>query len=153
MVMPSGEVPGLVSEHHALMAEYGRAQARCSQMLLSQAGEIRRLEAQLMQLQDQMMQLRIAVLLRDTAHEWNSARRAHHLGGYPAKRANGGVAAQDDAHVAWPEADLVICQVGCVNHGNYWRDGDNCSRTSRQCVLVGDEHALDGVRSPVKQGY
>lgn len=151
MVKSSHEVPGIVSEHHALMVEYGRAQVRCSQLLTSQAGQITRLEAQLVQLEDQLMQLRIAVLLRDTAHEWDSARRARHLGSYPAGRRKDEAQSQGNAHAAWQDADLVICQTGCVSQGNYWRDHDYCSRTASQCVLVGNDHALDGVRSSVKQ--
>lgn len=151
--MSSDEVPGIVSEHHALMVEYGRAQVRCSQMLATQAGEIARLEAQLMQFENQLMQLRIAVLLRDTAHEWDRARRARQLGGYSAKRSKDDVLMQVSEDAAWQEADLVICQTGCVSQGDYWRDHDYCSRTASQCVLVGNEHALEGVRSPAKQGH
>lgn len=148
MVMASGEVKGLVCEHHALMAEYGRAQIRCSQMLMSQADQIMRLEAQLMWLEDQLMRARVAIVLRDTAREWDSARRARQQSGYPPKRGKGDGAKHGREQAAQQEADLVICQTGCVSHGNYWREHEYCSRTARQCVLVDNPHALDGFRGP-----
>ena len=33
-------------------------------------------------------------------------------------------------------ADLVICQTGCLSHGDYWRVQDHCRRTGQTCVLV-----------------
>ncbi|WDZ96247.1 DUF2325 domain-containing protein [Herbaspirillum sp. WKF16] len=33
-------------------------------------------------------------------------------------------------------ADLVICQTGCLSHGDYWRVQDHCKRTGKTCVLV-----------------
>ena len=33
-------------------------------------------------------------------------------------------------------ADLVICQTGCLSHGDYWRVHDYCRRTNKTCVLV-----------------
>ena len=43
-------------------------------------------------------------------------------------------------------ADLVICQAGCVSHGNYWRVEDHCNRTGKPCVLVEAPDALRIVR-------
>lgn len=43
---------------------------------------------------------------------------------------------------ALAEADLVICQAGCVSHDDYWRAGDDCVRKGKQCVLVDHPHAL-----------
>lgn len=45
------------------------------------------------------------------------------------------------------EADLVICQTGCVSHDAYWRVQDHCKRTGKQCVLVDQPQALQFVRS------
>jgi hypothetical protein len=53
------------------------------------------------------------------------------------------------------DADLVICQAGCVSHGDWWRVKDYCSRTGKQCVLVEQPDALDRViasRAPVASG-
>lgn len=46
------------------------------------------------------------------------------------------------------DADLVICQTGCVSHGAYWRVKDHCMRTGKQCVLVEHPNALARVRAP-----
>lgn len=46
------------------------------------------------------------------------------------------------------DADLVICQTGCVSHGAYWRVKDHCTRTGKQCVLVEHPNALARVRAP-----
>ncbi|WP_321782541.1 DUF2325 domain-containing protein [Paraburkholderia sp. J94] len=43
------------------------------------------------------------------------------------------------------DADLVICQAGCVSHGDWWRVQDYCARTGKQCVLVAQPDALDRV--------
>ncbi|MFT4066514.1 DUF2325 domain-containing protein [Paraburkholderia sp.] len=56
---------------------------------------------------------------------------------------------QLDAGLA--DADLVICQAGCVSHGDWWRVKDYCSRTGKQCVLVEQPDALErviGSRAP-----
>lgn len=34
------------------------------------------------------------------------------------------------------EADLVICQAGCVSQNAYWRVSDYCKRTGKPCLLV-----------------
>ncbi|SDY39818.1 DUF2325 domain-containing protein [Delftia lacustris] len=44
------------------------------------------------------------------------------------------------------EADLVICQTGCLSHGEYWRVQDHCQRTGKTCVLVEQPDALRIVR-------
>lgn len=33
-------------------------------------------------------------------------------------------------------ADVVICQVGCISHGAYWRVKDHCKRTGKPCLFV-----------------
>ncbi len=43
-------------------------------------------------------------------------------------------------------ADLVICQTGCLSHGDYWRVQDHCQRTGKACVLVAQPEALRIVR-------
>src|SRR5699024_8295869 len=45
------------------------------------------------------------------------------------------------------DADLVICQTGCVSHGAYWRVKEHCLRTGKQCVLVEHPNVLDRVRA------
>ena len=43
-------------------------------------------------------------------------------------------------------ADLVICQTGCVSHGEYWRVEDHCKRTGKLCVMVAQPEAIRIVR-------
>lgn len=33
-------------------------------------------------------------------------------------------------------ADVVICQVGCISHGAYWRVKDHCKRTGKPCLFL-----------------
>ena len=44
------------------------------------------------------------------------------------------------------EAQAVICQTGCLSHGEYWRVQDHCQRTGKTCVLVEQPDALRIVR-------
>jgi hypothetical protein len=53
---------------------------------------------------------------------------AHHDGGIEHKLA------QLDHCLA--QADLVICQTGCISHNAYWRVKDHCKRTGKPCVFV-----------------
>lgn len=39
-------------------------------------------------------------------------------------------------------ADLVICQTGCLSHGDYWRVQDHCRRTGKACVIVEQPDAI-----------
>ncbi|MBP0599012.1 DUF2325 domain-containing protein [Herbaspirillum sp. LeCh32-8] len=41
-----------------------------------------------------------------------------------------------DLDASMAEADLVICQTGCLSHGDYWRVQDHCKRTGKTCVMV-----------------
>ncbi|HEY1103471.1 MAG TPA: hypothetical protein VGE70_08630 [Burkholderiaceae bacterium] len=34
--------------------------------------------------------------------------------------------------------ELVICQTGCVSHGNHWLDDTQCRRTGQTCLLRED---------------
>ena len=44
------------------------------------------------------------------------------------------------------EADLVICQTGCLSHQAYWRVQDHCCRHNKPCVLVAQPDALRIIR-------
>lgn len=33
-------------------------------------------------------------------------------------------------------AEVVICQVGCISHGAYWRVKNHCKRTGTLCLFV-----------------
>lgn len=155
------------NEHHLLIREYARVQARCTALLQEQARRIAALEAG-------MMRLRAAVIARDSALEWAREDRAALEREMPglARRVELGrrVAAlqarigelqrQAPPHRLAPSpapmlsglearlgaADLVICQTGCLSHGDYWRVQDHCKRTGKACVLVERPEALRIVR-------
>lgn len=63
--------------------------------------------------------------------ELTGARLMHHDGDDSDYRLEAGLA----------EADLVICQTGCISHDAYWRVQDHCKRTGKRCVLVDAEIA------------
>ena len=43
-------------------------------------------------------------------------------------------------------ADLVICQTGCMSHGDYWRVQDHCKRTGKLCMQVDQPDGVQIVR-------
>jgi hypothetical protein len=60
MTNSTQEFKKLAHEHRLLLQEYGRVQTRCTELITAQAAEIRRLQAEL-------MKMRAAVIVRDTA--------------------------------------------------------------------------------------
>lgn len=86
--------------------------------------------------------------------EQKGARFMHHDGGDEER------AAQLGSHLQ--AADVVICQVGCISHGAYWRVKEHCKRTGKPCLFVestsrsaleralGQAMAADGVGQPVQ---
>ncbi|GAP35223.1 hypothetical protein [Piscinibacter sakaiensis] len=154
---PPGPWSPLACEHRALLQAYGRAQQRCSDELQARAREVERLEGE-------VLRLRAALLVRDSADAWAREDRrggqAHQAG--EAREARGARTA-DEAREAgegrlatvWPPvsrraplgeadplaaavraADLVICQTGCLGQGAAWRVQDLCRRSGTPCVLV-----------------
>ncbi|OZI45763.1 DUF2325 domain-containing protein [Bordetella genomosp. 5] len=57
---------------------------------------------------------------------------------------------EHDLEACLDAADLVICQTGCVSHGDFWRVQDHCKRHGKQCLLVDDPTALDDTRQVVR---
>ena len=45
-----------------------------------------------------------------------------------------------------PQADLVICQTGCISHSAYWRVKDHCKRHGKRCVFVDNPSVSSLVR-------
>ncbi|MDO8263297.1 MAG: DUF2325 domain-containing protein [Gallionella sp.] len=148
----------LVREHRVLVMQYGQVQARCSELVRAQAGEIERLQAQ-------VMRLRAAAIVRDTALAWRApaagpvvradlrekavlcigqdgsgasvAQQVVEMAGGHFLHHDGGDGEDGAAlEASLVAADLVICQTGCVSHGAYWRVQDHCKRTGKQCVMV-----------------
>ena len=106
------------AEYVALCREYAAVQERCSREMAQQRREIERLQAQ-------AMRLRAAVIVRDTALALAREEHARLMARLASER--------DTVALA---ADLVICQTGCLGHGDYWREQDHCRRTGLGCVLV-----------------
>jgi len=80
---------------------------------------------------------RVQELMRERLH-WQR---------HPAEPASETLTPQDAHELAALEeslvaADLVICQTGCLSHGDYWRVQDHCKRTGKACVLVEQPDAL-----------
>ena len=107
----------------------GAAQQRCSAVIAAQHQRIEQLEAQL-------LRTRAALVVRTTALAWARQQGV-------ASVAEDDPAALDESLQA---ADLVICQTGCLSHGDYWRVRDHCRRTGKTCVMVEQPEALRIVR-------
>lgn len=108
----------------------GDAQQRCSAVITAQHQRIQQLEAEL-------LRTRAALVLRSTALAWARLQGVAEVG-------------QGDTSAVLEEslcaADLVICQTGCLSHGDYWRVRDHCRRTGKTCVMVEQPEALRIVR-------
>lgn len=107
-----------VEEHAILCRAYGAVQERCSRLLAQQHAEIERLQAQ-------AMRLRAAVIVRETALALAREDHARLVARLVGEGQAGAMA-----------ADLVICQTGCLGHGDFWREQDRCRRTGQQCALA-----------------
>lgn len=156
----------LLREHCAMMREYARVQERCTALLQEQARRVAALDAEL-------VRLRAAVVARDSALAWEREDRAALERDLPglARRVDLGrrvaalqeriaelqrerpqppvpvpVPGDDALEASLGAADLVICQTGCLSHGDYWRVRDHCKRTGKACVLVAQPQALRIVR-------
>jgi len=160
MYLAAHELPPLIDEYHALMRHFGQTQARCDALVRAQAAEIA-------QLQGQAMRLRAALIVRDTALAWERAQRVESVALCMQKLARERlqwqwrnahdaarpVALAEESEVdatGFEAANLVICQTGCLSHGDYWRVQDHCRRTGKTCVLVEQPAAarIDGFRPP-----
>ena len=142
----------LLNEHFALCRTYAEAQERCSRHMAAQRAEVARL-------QDDVLRLRGQALVLTTALAWE---RANHAARPP-------VAAQEEVlpepvaaslapserapcqrtllESSLADANLVLCQVGCLSHGAYWRDAhDQCRRSGQTCVLVESDSVLTAAR-------
>ena len=104
-------------EHAALVRMLAGAQSRVSNLVVDYQQQIHALQAQ-------VIRLRARVILRDTMLAWL---RETLVQLEPAGEE--GLQAQ---HAA---ADWVICQTGCISHGGYWREDDQCRRTGKSCTM------------------
>ena len=122
----------LLSEYTALSCQHGEVQKRCSQVIAQQQLA---LELQ----QKQIMQLRAAVIAANSALAFVQSDMTSLEVESPGPQSR----ALEASLVA---ADLVICQTGCLSHGEYWRVQDHCKRTGKTCVLVAQPEAVRIVR-------
>ncbi len=122
----------LLTEYTALSRAHGDVQERCSELIAAQQ---RTMAVQ----QAQIMQLRAAVIMRDSALAFVQADMTSLSVESPGPERQ----KLEDSLVA---ADLVICQTGCLSHGEYWRVQDHCRRTGKTCVLVEQPDAVRIVR-------
>ena len=132
------DIDELLREHLALLLAHGRAQLRCSTHLRAQAQAIERLQALVMRLRGKLMERESQLAWLDDLARLESAAPAPG----PVSIT---VLAQDSEQSlrrSFEEADLVICQTGCLSHDNYWRVHDHCRRTGRICLLVERPDAL-----------
>ena len=104
-------------EHAALVRMLAGAQARVSGLVVDYQQQIHALQAQ-------VIRLRARVILRDTMLAWL---RETLVQLEPA--------GEDDLAAHHSAADWVICQTGCISHGGYWRDEDQCRRTGKSCSM------------------
>lgn len=166
----------LAGEHRALIHAHGRAQAQCSELareLDRLQGQTMRLRAEVIRRdtalawarEDRAALERAAValprrrvlaqrvdallahiqeLMRErTRADWH---RVHASAVAPPVALATRPCDAATLEASLREADLVICQTGCVSHGAYWRVQDHCRRTGKTCVLVTQPDALRIVR-------
>jgi hypothetical protein len=114
---PSSDV---ASEHAALLRMLAGAQARVTGVVVDY-------QAQIYALQAQIIRLRARVIVRDTLLAW--------LRETLAQREPAAEAAEEDLQAHHAAADRVICQTGCISHGGYWREDEQCRRTGKSCTM------------------
>ncbi|PWB20076.1 hypothetical protein DCO45_03175 [Comamonas sp. JNW] len=137
----------MVQEHGVMLRHYAALQARCTAQVDALRAEVEALRAQ-------VTQLRAQVIMRDSALIWEREDRLVHLSAIANRAAVTAVrrcvdpaATMEVAAVPPPPPDaylqelgqhatnLVICQTGCISHGGYWREHDQCKRLGSTCLL------------------
>ncbi len=122
----------LLKEYAALSVAHGSAQRRCGEVI----GDLR---AEIHTQQKQIMQLRAAVIIRDSALAISQADMTNLTVQNPGPQTKA-------LEASLQAADLVICQTGCLSHGEFWRVQDHCKRLGKTCVLVEQPDAVRIVR-------
>lgn len=117
----AGDVDALLTEHLVSWRQYGAVQQRCSQVIGAQQARIAALEAQLMRARAECIVQRTARACAEEALAGDASRP---------------VVDAQTLQASLVAADLVICQTGCLSHGDYWRVQEHCRRTGKTCVLV-----------------
>ena len=84
-------------------------------------------EAQLSQVQRQLMRQSVLLLLARTRVDWGLS------SAMPDTQRFADAPVRDALVAAQTEA--LICKTGCVTDNHHWRDGDQCLRTGMACVV------------------
>jgi hypothetical protein len=165
------DVDRLLCEHGALLRAHAQLQARCTVLLREEAERIRRLDAELMRtraaairslsalaweredraaleeaapgLQRRAAMGRQVEALQARVHELTRRLHVRELAGHAARA---GDALPHALEASLAAADLVICQTGCLSHGDYWRVQDHCKRSGKVCMLVDQPDRMHIVR-------
>ena len=122
----------LLTEYTALSRQHGNVQKRCSQVIAEQ-------QLALDLQQKQIIELRAAVIVSSSALAFAQADMTSLAIQSPGPQ-------RQVLEASLVAADLVICQTGCLSHGEYWRVQDHCKRTGKTCVLVEQPEAVRIVR-------
>lgn len=122
----------LLAEYVTLSLAHGSAQTRCSALISDLRQKI---DTQ----QKQIFQLRAAVIVRESALDFLRRDNTRVAVSSPGTQTSA-------LETSLQAADLVICQTGCLSHGEYWRVQDHCKRLGKTCVLVEQPEAVRIVR-------
>lgn len=165
------DVERLLCEHGALLRAHAQVQARCTLLLREQAERLRQLDAELMRsraaalrnitalaweredraaleeaapgLKRRAAMGRQVETLQARVHELTRQLHRRELADYAARPAD---ALPLELEASLHEADLVICQTGCLSHNDYWRVQNHCKRSGKLCMLVDQPDRLQIVR-------
>ncbi|WP_273029187.1 DUF2325 domain-containing protein [Massilia timonae] len=169
------DVDRLLCEHGALLRAHAHLQARCTVLLGEEAERIRRLDAELVRtraaairslsalaweredraaleeaapgLKRRAAMGRQVEALQARVHALTRRLHARELAGHAARADDALPRALDASLEASLEAaDLVICQTGCLSHGDYWRVQDHCKRSGKVCMLADQPDRVHIVR-------
>jgi TolA-binding protein len=114
-------------EHAALVRMLAGAQSRVSAVLTDHQQQITALQSQIVRLRGRaIVQSTLVAWLRESLAQLEPA-------------------SAEDLQPHADAADRVICQTGCISHGGYWREQDQCRRTGKGCTLVEEGGSLDTV--------
>ena len=147
------DIDQLLHEHGVLLRRYAALQQRCTAQAEAQQQETAQLHAL-------VTRLRAQLIARDSALLWEREDRQQQLAAVamrsavqalqhcleptPSPLLHTSVDEVPDSHDDQAKqrlqhsqraAELVICQTGCISHGNVWRDDELCKRSGTTCLL------------------
>jgi hypothetical protein len=172
--METNQIDRLLGEHIALLRAHAAAQARCSELLCEQAGRIAAMEAQLIRARAATVRAETALaweredraalaasmpglgrrvamgqqiaMLQARVHDLTRTLQRRDLAEHSRRTDDLDDTLPVALEASLQAADLVICQTGCMSHGDYWRVQDHCKRTGKLCMLVDQPDGLQIVR-------